>query len=525
MALNIYDNQSLGFHQSSDCKCGGVYCQPVITTDTMMIQGDVTPYSTSILWNGTFASEDGWNLGNGWSIASNVLTGITIPIGGTNTTSIPLGLEVGQYYLIQFDLSIIGDTSVGVDFIMNGETFTIPAGAIDSRNKFTFYYKPTTITTDYIELQGIDNDVTVKFYSIYIYKFSSVGIAVKNNSGSITYNVHSMAGLGYVTYYVPANSYRLYSLDYPAASILWQATFDFSSWEGVEIGCSTISINDSSLHNTELMMQGAFNYSYFWTFGNYWAFTGTAAYYNPPGVIANTELTQDIIVKGGMSYTLEFDTALLGFNSLLVGYYYNGALTNVLNTSGDTTQSVTIDLSTKPDAYFTITLAFKMQTQDAEVEIDNVTLHANNVPDVYSYSECINTQTDADCTILFTATNSDNAFDFDYSHGLTHSLRLVAKKDILNFPEEKEAYLFSDNSRRLLMGRSETEYDLQIMDAPDYIHSCLRMLRLNDTFNIDGAQYIAESAYELKRRKTSKLKQAAFSVKDIDGIATNYSCS
>ena len=520
MAVNIFDNQSLGFHQTSDCKCGGAYCLPIVTTDVKVIQGNVTPYSGSILWNGQFASADGWTLGANWSIAAGVLTGHT----SSATTSIPLGLEGGQYYLVRLDLEIIGTASAGVTINLNGTSFTIPSGALDSRNYFNFWYLPTSISTDCLTLTATNAAVTVKFRSISIAKVSSVGIAVKDNNGTTTYNVHTMGGLAYVVYY-PVDAYNVYTDGYPAAEMLWEATFNFASWAGVEIGCSTISINDSSLHNTELILQPEFNYSFQWTFGLYWGFTGSAALYNPPGVVTNTELTQSLVVKGGMIYELNFDTALLGANDLLFGFYYNGDFVPVLNTSGDTTQYATIDLRTYPNDYFTIQLAFKMETTNAQVEIDNVNMIAGNAPDVYSFSECVNTQVDADCTILFTATNSDNAFGFDYSHSLTHSLRLKAKKEISNFPEEKESYLFSDNSRRLLMARSETEYEVRITDAPDYVHQCLRMMRLNDTFTIDGGQYIAESTYDLARRKTSKLKQSIFTVKDVDGIATNYSCS
>jgi hypothetical protein len=37
-------------------------------------------------------------------------------------------------------------------------------------------------------------------------------------------------------------------------------------------------------------------------------------------------------------------------------------------------------------------------------------------------------------------------------------------------------------------------------------------------------EYIKESAYELNRRKTSALKQAIFTVREKQGLASNFGC-
>ncbi len=137
-------------------------------------------------------------------------------------------------------------------------------------------------------------------------------------------------------------------------------------------------------------------------------------------------------------------------------------------------------------------------------------------------SEGISLKTSQPDTLLLTATNNDGAFGFDYSEGLIHSIRIKAKRDVTSYPEEAETYTYSDNSETLLFGRTQVEHTIFITDAPDYVHACLRHLRLHDTFMIAGVEYVRSGAYELNRRKTSALKQAVFTVREKEGVGSNY---
>lgn len=152
--------------------------------------------------------------------------------------------------------------------------------------------------------------------------------------------------------------------------------------------------------------------------------------------------------------------------------------------------------------------------------------------DMAHLTPCLDLRSTHDCTILCTATNNDGAFGFLYpfmSGGVTqtfiHSLRVKAKMDVTSYPEESETYIFSDNSEALLFGRTQKEHSIFLSDAPVYIHDCLRHMRLHDLFKIDGAEYVKDGAYELNRRKTSSLKQATFTVREAEGIASNYRLS
>ena len=82
-----------------------------------------------------------------------------------------------------------------------------------------------------------------------------------------------------------------------------------------------------------------------------------------------------------------------------------------------------------------------------------------------------------------------------------------------------------------MFARRDKEYTLFIGDAPVHIHDLLSIMRLHDTFAIgtniftDLVPYTKESGYELNRRKSSKLKQATFTVRETQGLASNFPCN
>ena len=170
-----------------------------------------------------------------------------------------------------------------------------------------------------------------------------------------------------------------------------------------------------------------------------------------------------------------------------------------------------------------ITLNFYENTPEEDFKIDTVVIQLADK--VGQETDCLDIKASHDCTILMQANNDDNAFGFDYSLSYTHYLRVKGKIDLSGYPEEVEDFRFSDNSRSLLYSQSEKEYQVIIADAPERIHDCIRQMRLNDTFLIDSSEYVRSGDYELRTRKSSDLMQATFSVKDKDGIASNYSCS
>lgn len=400
---------------------------------------------------------------------------------------------------IYYDIEINGDGLLPLD----------GANTSNASNKYYWFYRPSAITTDAITItkaSGVQG--TIQVNEIQVYKVSTLGFSYYID-GILVSNDDNY---GYLDYYYDDVYYSSQSDSLEQPILNWEidilgADFDL----GI---CPQICLYDSQWTLSDAVNNPNFTTDLsFWTAGTGWSWNSGAQVSNAhPG-----SLTQSVILEGGAVYNLEFS---LFPNGLLFYYTVNGVATPESSYTGVVQQ--TIDL-TDYTGNVTVNLVF---TGVANVATIILYCRIFGVYDRRNCFNCITVQdTDAGCTLKFTATNNDNAFGFDYSHGLTHELRLEAKMVVSGFPEEKEDYLFSDNSRKLLFARRDTEYEISITDAPDYIHECLSMMRLNDTFTINGVEYIADGTYDLRKRKTSDLKQAVFTVKKKQGIASNYSCS
>ena len=103
MAINIKPNQALGFNQDLPCQCGGDYCQPVLDTDTIMLQGTVTETTGECLIN-----YDGWQLDsygtpiplNAWHKSGGLIYCIGAPDDTYKAKSNTLGMVAGEKYLV-----------------------------------------------------------------------------------------------------------------------------------------------------------------------------------------------------------------------------------------------------------------------------------------------------------------------------------------------------------------------------------------------------------------------------------------
>lgn len=531
MAITIKPNQALGFNVNDDCKCGGDYCQPIQTTDLTMLQGYVNAASeVNLVSDGEFDASTNWSLDAGWTISGGKLHATNIGGGSTADSVLPLGLVAGRLYIIQcsVDVTSIGSAGANQGYIIkvNDQALALPGGATAYNLDLTasWVFMAGAVTTDIIQFST--NESTIDFDVLYIrvYELSQVGLGIYSNSGILQDSYTTFTGNNSLKYYLSGEQLtsgsiiREVSESFDAVLVMFELLIN--DWASLTdyIGCGTVRLYDT-VPLTERVRNGTFtgNANY-WTLGAGWSYSANSASYTT----GLTNLTQTIYLMGGMTYDLSFLITFLGFGNSMVLLINN---TPTQQFTGNGTHTYTIDLTTY-SGLVEIELGFTgYLLADHNYTIDAISVIASE-KDSLNVSECFNLQTTHTCTLLFYATNSDNAFGFDYSSGaLRHYLRLEAKIDISGYPEEKEDYLYSDNSRELLFARSETEYEVNVTDAPDYIHSCLRMMRLNDTFKIDSSFYIADGNYDLKRRKTSKLKQSLFTVKDTDGIASNYSCA
>jgi len=525
MAISIRENQALGFGSDRSCNCGGVYCQPIQTNDTYMIQGTVSAATNSNkVLNGDFSSSTGWNLQGAWSISGGKLIGVGINSGEkaeTNTTVYELELLPNIIYRVDINLTVTDQGTTGTDdgwyIVINGEYLPLPnttlgAGYNQSLSA-TWYYKSAVITNDSLYISVNDSSIELEVEYINVYEMSSVGVQVIDGAGNV---IEDYPDAAFVDYY-PEDSYTGIT-----NSVLFEATLDFSTL--VEAGCYNISFYDSLLTEVNRVKNGDFPIGLaWWTVGDNWSWDGSEKAHYTPDFITAGQLYQTITVVGGVQYYLTFFITSLGVGNQMRVFVDTGSGSTLLGTfTGNGPKEAFIDL-TGQTGQVNITIYFAGGQTEHEFMLDAVSLVAFEA-DSSNVSQCVSIKENHDCTVLLTAYNNDDAFGFVFSQGYEPNLRVKAKFDVIAYPEEKEEYLFSDNSRSLLFARSEKEYDVKVSDAPEYIHDCIRLMRLNDNFFIDGEQYISSSDYDLRGRKTSKLKQSVFNVKDRVGISSNYSC-
>lgn len=545
MAITITNNQSLGFNVSQDpCCFNGRYCQPIQTSDSCYIQMGLTALNNNnLVPQGEFDSSSLWTLGAGWSIGSSKLSATNI--SGTTATSNYLGLTAERLYLIQIELTVTSAGSAtagqGWRIKVNGDYLQLPnninlGNGHNASLTASWIYRPTAIASDVVEFSTDESTIDFEVAYIKINEVSTPALALYNSDSQIEEDLTSLSSPNGIKYtsgggqvFTGSIKSVLYSgsYNYNAVSIMCNIYID--SWASITsyVGCGYLMIYDIP-SNSNRVRNGTFDTDLsFWTVGAQWSHDGAGkAYYNPPALpyVAGT-LTQDIYLLGGYEYDFSFFLSQVGINgdcNVSIDYQDgNGAV--LLGTfSGVGTQTATIDLTAFTGQMY-ITLNFYENTPEEDFKVDTVVIQLADK--VGQETDCLDIKASHDCTILMQANNDDNAFGFDYSLNYTHYLRVKGKIDLSGYPEEVEDFRFSDNSRALLYSQSEKEYQVIIADAPERIHDCIRQMRLNDTFLIDSSEYVRSGDYELRTRKSSDLMQATFSVKDKDGIASNYSCS
>lgn len=534
--IEIYPNQALGFNVTApSCGCGGNYCQPVIQTDLYKIQGRVSALCGSNLAVDPEFLYNSWGaLGSGFSI-----TGGALVYGGAGAFTVAqpstytLGMIAGRPYKIRFKVTVTDTGTCGADegwwIKINNQFLKLPNTTLGSGTsaslETSLLYIPSSVTTD-IPTIGVNN-LSIRFNVDYLYveQFSIPSVLLRKNG------VDGTPG-GDVTFYPSTNS----DIEYCTFHI----DVDFSELSGGVNGCYTVKVCDSLWETVNIgtvyitginhVTDGDFEAGTAWSYGTNWARVAAMVGYKAQLTAGGSsgELTQQVTLCGGIKYQLQF--TLSGTAGLILQCAARIGTTALGNFTGAGVQTAYIDLTdlTGPQ---TLTLGFSkgVASQNGDViEIDDVSLTARDIEyqeDICFESVCINLQTAHDCTLLLGADNNDAAFGFDYSNGFDHSLRIKAKKDVTGYPEQAETYNYSNNDNDILYANTEKELTVFIADAPDYIHDCIRHLRLHDTFTIDGTEYIKTGGYELNRRKSSDHKQSTFTVKEKTGITPNYRMS
>ena len=540
MGVLVKENQALGFDISTSCGCGGDYCQPIQTDDSTYLQTILTAANNNNLCpQGEFDASSKWNLGSGFSIAGGKL--VALNVTGNTASSETLGLVAGRVYLIQTSVTITSGSPAsgdGWNMTINAETATLPDGNSNYNQSLTasWLYKPTSIGTDRIEFTA-DTNFGFEVAYIRVYEFSTPALAIYDTNNSLLASYTTFTGdnslklVNNGAEIFSGTKFELFEGEYAYNGVSVYGNIFIDNWASLTgyTGCIYVKIFDA-VYSYERVRNGTFNGDLnLWEVGDQWEFEGSGkAHYNPPSMGAYTAgvLEQDIYLLGGTTYTLSFFLTDIGFDNMQVLIDKNdgnGAVSTVV-TGVQTPYTMTIDM-TAFSGVQTVTISFGEYTSaNEDFKIDTVSITADNI--VGATSECIDLQTTHNCTLLFVGNNNDNAFGFDFSVGFRLFLRVYGKLNVIGYPEEVEGtFRFSDGSLKNMYAVSDKEYEVVIGDAAEYIHDCLRLLRLTDIFTIDGTEYVRTGDYGLKGRKSSDLLQATFNVKPADGLVANYSCS
>lgn len=544
MAITIKPKQAFGFLDPRNCICNSPYCQPILTTDSFMIQGTATA-ETDLIQNGDFTSSSFWTLASGFTISGGKLHGVNVPVGNGAVSDNPLGLEVGKVYLIQVSVTVISQGSAGAGegwkIYVNGGYLqlpdSIPLG--DGYNQSltaSWVYSPSSIFSDKVLFETDESTIDFDVEYIRVFEVSNPGMALYS-AGTLVDDIPSFPGSNLLKYYFAgtqfmsngaltgANSLLLEAVN--DVSVLWELFID--TWASVtsETGCLTAGFYDT-LWLTNRIRNGDFDIDLsYWEAGAHWIAGPTGrACYSGDGITAGS-LDQTITLEGGRVYNFSFLLSGMTLTSTIQVQYTDpsGSTTVVYTGNSISPRTHVFDLTNYPGTQ-TVTVSFQEGGGNPEMTfcVDNVILVADDQDPTY-ITNCINIQSEHPCTLLLFATNLDNAFGLDYSFGLRHFLRVYGKIKYSDYPEESEPFKFSDNTHLLLYASSEKEFEVLIGDAPEQIHDCIAILRLHDFFEIDNVSYITNSKYDINRRKTSDNSQSVFTVLEQTGVAPNYNCT
>jgi len=522
MSLTILPNQALAAANAAPFKCNTRYFLPSMRGDNFTLQG----FSTVLGSTTNLVNFNNFTLGTGWSVGGGLLnySGNT---SITSATSAALGLQVNGLYLlfVQVTVTNLNNATNGQGFNMtfNGNHLSVPdnlSGTAGYNDGFTLlqYYSPTSIVDDKIVVStnypGIQFNVNISMLTCSVPVIAAYDLD-DNFVSLITPNY---------THYFGAPVFNVSLLN--AAPCRFETQFNLNA---LNDSCYSLCINDGSGY----VLNGYFNNSTGWSTGPNWSISNNAACYVTSAADSSQVLVTNINVIAGLSSTLSFnvtglDNAAPYERGLKVSLQFNSGspLTQTYVSNGLQTFSFTVPngatgqaiLTFAPDNFYGGS-TFPPPPVSANMCISNVQTQAtgwqsNNITFRTEFAEFE--------THLFTATNNDGAFNFDYSNGLTHSIRLWSKMKYKEYKQEVEEYNFSDNSNVLMTSSVEKIYEIIIGDAAEFVHDCLSMMMINDNFAVDGAAYIRNSSYSLKMRKSTELSPATFDIKPVQGISKNW---
>jgi len=539
MSVTIKPKQALGFLPARNCICNSPYCQPILTTDSLMLQGTVDEASDiNMIADGGFSGSTNWTLDAGWTISGGKLHGINVGIGDEAVTVASVGYEVGKVYFIKISVTVISGSTAGTGWIVvtNGTYLDLPDTATPGDGcprsvTATWIYSPSAIGTDNLFFACNDSNLVFDIDYVEVSELSNVGVAIYSGDTLVDNNT-SFTGDNFLNYYFQGTLFmdngtivggvtNIFYESVTGVTAMWELFID--TWDSItsETGCLTARFYDT-YYTANQILNGTFisnlddwtedvTTDWSWNIGEYAEYTWSG--------FTQGILYQTVNLPGGAIYV--FGWTNLG--DIRVRMSINGATPVIIGTYVSGTYTEAIDLSEYSGNVSVKVMFGENPSYHANIVLDAVTIIGQ--PDLRNVTNCLNIQTSQPCTILMYATNSDNAFGLDYTSGnLQHWLRVYGKIKYSDYPEEAEVFKFSDNSSQIMFASSEKQFEVIIGDAPEQIHDCISILRLHDVFEIDDTAYVRSGNYDLNRRRTSDNSQAVFAVKEQVGVSSNYSC-
>lgn len=575
MAITLNRYQALEFNPRTKCVCNSPYCQPFEFTDSLMVEGTISPMNgESIMLDGPFNTpatgptvNDYWSLDQNWQIVGQQLVA-TNPLATTQAAyQKPLGLQANHIYAITATVTVIGSQTAGLGFAfrvnneyliykdpVNTGKYLSSGDGYSAELQATWIYIPNAITTDDLVIRRVGDSGSFGFQvtALTITEISIPGIASANANGNILTDLGyqastrlSIDGLSIdptnTVFVNPRQSLSNFNSknrifeDVSTDELNWFFRIILDNLNDFDAGCQYIRVYDTLL-SSNLIKNGAFiNEFDYWTAGAGWTWSSGTANFDsgiiPP--LENGVLTQTVYFPYGGNYQFGFNISGLSIGESVKVSYDIGQGDVLLGTFGNGNQLFDIDTDNfDPDIINLIAFSFQKNSLLATFSLDNV-IFVSVHPDAFNESNCISIAESQACTLLFAGDNDDNAFAADvealgYSPdyaNIERSIRLYSKIKYSGYPTDREVFKFSDNTRRIMFASIEKEYEVNIGDAPEHAHDLLTIIADSDTFTIDGVEYVISGDYQLRARQRSDNSQALFLVRDKQGISSNYSCS
>lgn len=225
-----------------------------------------------------------------------------------------------------------------------------------------------------------------------------------------------------------------------------------------------------------------------------------------------TPLSQIGILSTGNTYRLTFTISSRTAGNITPS---SSGLIGVYSTNGTYTVDIIADSN---DLVFT-------PTSDFDGSIDDVSIYLTS-EDITYCSDCFSLKESHGCSFLLSWYNIEDNFDFIYSTGYVHKMRVKGKLWKPKRQKDKKIFKFSDASRKVLYSESDKVMRFTVEEMPEYMHDALSSGIDHDYFMIGEDHYIAEPEdYEENTRNSSLLAPITIEViKNFQPVLKNDNC-